>query len=87
MSNKAEARDRVGGFLSVGVNWPLSSEGGTHTTVKARFRPWLSDTCPENLARCSLFARKRDLDIVGGLLALRERPGIPTGQRETFIRL
>jgi len=35
----------------------LSSEYGTHKTVKARFRPWLSGESPQHLFRCSRFTR------------------------------
>jgi len=38
---------------------PLSSEYGTHKTVKISFRPWLSCKSPSNVSRCSPFARKR----------------------------
>ena len=30
----------------------------TNNTIKARFRPWLSDRSPRNVLRCSLFARQ-----------------------------
>jgi len=37
----------------------VSSEYGTHKTDTARFWPWLSGEYPQNVASCSLFARKR----------------------------
>ena len=36
---------------------PLSSEHGACKTVRARFSPWRSGKIPENLFRCSLFAK------------------------------
>ena len=42
-----------------GVAHLRDAEHGTYTTVKARFRPWLSGESPQNLMSCSLFARKR----------------------------
>ena len=41
---------------------PLSSEHGTHKTVKARFWLWLFAKSPRNILSCSLFARKRFSD-------------------------
>jgi len=38
---------------------PLSSECGTCETVKAILWPWLSCKSPQNISRCSLFARRR----------------------------
>ena len=37
---------------------PLSSECGTHKTVKTRFWPWLSGQSPYNLFSCSRLARE-----------------------------
>jgi len=34
----------------------LLSEHGTHTTVKARFWPWLTSKSPHNVSKCSLLA-------------------------------
>ena len=48
------------------VDFPLSSAHGTYKTVKARFWSWFSSQRPENLFRCSLFARKLRVVRVGG---------------------
>ena len=37
----------------------LSSEDGTHKTVKARFWLWLSSKNPQHVFKCALLARKR----------------------------
>ena len=44
---------------------PLSSEHGTYTTVKARYRPCLSGKIPQKLFSFSLWARERYLGALG----------------------
>ena len=43
----------------MGFRVSLWSESGTYEKVKHKFWPWLAGRSPSNLARCSLFAWKR----------------------------
>ena len=50
-------------------SWPLSSEYGTHQTVKTRSWPWLSVKSRRNISSCSLFDWKQ----IGKALAFSKR--------------
>ena len=51
-------------FCEVVRTPPQPSERGTDKTVTARFWPWLAGKSPQNLSRCSLFARKRSMSFL-----------------------
>jgi hypothetical protein len=51
---------RFGTYKTVTASYErVKARFGTYKAVRARFWPWRSGKSPQNLSRCSLFARER----------------------------